>query len=331
MLIDRGWWVAAMERKKPIADRRRQQEWRASIDDMRHIVEHVSPLAWAGAEEEQRKDLPAAWTELVQAMRQDVREDAPELAEDLPEGVAVAWSFKVRRLRQMLEHLCVAIREDLGIPEDKTLGSMLLLLMAAGHLSRELYYGRRSERAGASDDEADITNFRVVGALRALSPRWDGPDLVKVRALAVAEYAVGVTKVLSDEEVEENAVALKEFGLTAAEEERHQKFARLSPLLDGVAARAFLAQVDERFSRLDPLVVMEEFAEAEATRGGKTDGGQGRVGPARALARLALMCGAFDVGQGDDEGFDQAVDRVRGSLLMARSRIRSAVREFLVD
>jgi hypothetical protein len=321
-----------MEPKRPTADRIRQQEWRAHVEEMRHLVENVSPQIFKDSAKARRADVPVEWAAMVASMRADVRASADR--DELEEGVPVAdrrgyhWSSKLSRVADMIEYLLAVVRADLEMEEGvETLASMVLLHKAFVELEIELQEG--GSKNGRED--RDEHRYRVLGALRSLTHQFDSPDLLRLRALVAGECAARFTQVPTDAEVEERLAAIQAEDPQTEEEREHSRefMCVTGPVMNGVMARSWLAEVDSKFATLDPLVVMEEFAEAEAKgQGGRSGAGDGIVGPARAVARLALMCGGLGAVQRNGEGFDEAVDRVRAALLTSRSRIRAVLRDF---
>lgn len=319
---------------RPTRDRERQEEWRARIPELRRLVEDVAPKMWDDAHARRAEVVPQQWVELVTAMQADVHAEASKRAMDsTDDGDATEderrgyhWSFKIGRVADMLEYLARTIRDDLGFEEHEhsTLASMVLLNKAVLHLNLELQDG------GSKDgrEDRDENRYRVLEALKALTPRFDDVHMKRLRALQVAESSVKMTRIPTDVDLDDDVERFR--GYDGIDLERHRDFMKHDqPALNGVLARSWLVEVDEAFEKLDPLMVLEEFGEARAQAGGgKADGGDGRVGPVRALARLAVTCGALGYAQRDDEDFDGAVDRARGNLLMARSRIRKELRAF---
>jgi hypothetical protein len=237
------------------------------------------------------------------------------------------WTWKVMRVGDMLEHLTRTIREDLGFDDGATLASIVLLRKAALYLQLELQDG------GTKDGRHDRleNRYRVQRALEALAPPFDDVQLMRLRALQVAESSARMTRIPDDSDVDERLGRIADLeGLRPGEAERYRNFMLVDqPAVSAVMARSELMAIDDRFAALDPLVVMEEFSDAAAeANGGRLAGGEGRTGPARALARLCVMSGALDLEQKDGEDFDAATERARGALLTARSRIRKAVRGF---
>lgn len=309
-----------------------QQRWRERLPELHRIVEDVSPRIWESAQEDRKRKVPAEWEAMVSAMRQEVHAEAFAATSHVEavtdeERRGYHWSWKVMRVADMLEHLVRTIREDIGFEDHATLGSMLLLQQAALHLQVELQDG------GTEDGREDRleNRYRVQQALRALAPRFDDVQMLRLRALQVADSAARHTSLPDDADIERRLRSIREESPDSPGDlERHREWMMVDqPPLAGVMARASLSEVDPRFGQLDPLVVLEEFAEASGeTSGGRAEGGEGRTGPARALARLAVMCGALDFEQRDGEDFDAAAERARSGLLTARSRIRRVVREF---
>lgn len=329
---------------KTSRDRARQGDWRAYEPDVRDVVERVMPRAFEMAEEQRQLNLPAPWKDLVDQMAAEVRDKVanPEAwrsevsaAQPTNAKLASEWSLRFIRLSDVLEYLLRTIRHDIGCPEGvETLTSMALMEGALRHLMMEL--GHIGSAEGRADE--DENRYRVFRALMILHPRFDDARLKRFRALRVAEQSVRYSVLLNDTEVEESVERMRQHHLRdlpgapwgAEEDELQRKWFRVElPMQRAVLARNELANVDARFGELDALLVLEEFAAASLkSKGGKTDGGDGITGPARALARLALTCGALDYAQAADETFDDAVERVRTNLLVTRSRIRAELRAF---
>ncbi len=321
-----------MESKRPTADRARQQKWRDQVGEIEYLVHEVSPRIFEDNARDRLAELPPEWIALVASMRADVHAETDR--EKQTEGVTLAerrgyqWNYKVGRVADLVRHLLQTIAADIDLGEDQVLATMVLVHKAFFQLKLELQdLGTREGR-----DDRDEQRYRVLGALRSLTRHFDGPDLLRLRALVAGENAARFTiPPPSDEEVEQRLEEIEQHGpLTEAEREHDREFMAIkAPVLNGVVSRSWLMEVDPRFGTLDPLVVMEEFAEAQAkARGGRNGGGEPRTGPARAVARLALMCGALDAAQREGEDFDQATERLRGALLNSRSRIRATMREF---
>lgn len=313
-------------------DRARQAEWRARVPEARRIVEDMSPRLFEAAEERRLASLPEAWTRLVESMQQKVHADADKAARESSDDLPIEqrrgyyWGCQLLHVADMMEFLLRKVREDIGL-HDATLASMALARHALLSVQIELQDG------GSKDgrDDGEEQQYRVRNALRALVRHFDDVHLRRFRAVAVAEFASKTIHIPGDEEVEARLRDSQGPGSLPDEEvARHREHMRVDgPVVNGVFVRSLLSEVDERFGSLDPLVVLEEFSEAEAkTRGGRTDGGEGRTGPVRALAGLAVRCGALDYGAHDGESFDDAVERARSNLLVTRSRIRKSMREF---
>lgn len=275
--------------------------------------------------------MPEAWKALVSAMQAEVHAEAAKDDEDgrsLNERRGYYWSFRVGRVGDMLDYLMRAIRGDLGFEEGATLASMLLVQSSIERLDIELQDGGTEE----GRDDGEENRYRVNHALRALTPKLDDITLLRFRALQVAEFAARWNQIPpTDEQVEASVVDLRQEQLVRSETEaeRHRTFLKVDkPALGAVFTRSLLAEIDARFDTLDPLVVFEEFSEAETATGGKLEGGDGKIGPVRAVARLAVMCGALEYRQEPGEDFDSAVNRARSNLLVTRSRIRKELRSF---
>ncbi len=230
----------------------------------------------------------------------------------------------MRAVADMFRYLMRTISQDIELTKGETLASFALTINALGHMMVEL-------RDGCDDDAPLEPQYRVIRALEAMSPQFDDDQLRRVRALFAAEGASERTRIPTDEEVEKHVAALKKVDPQRDDDSARQWFGDTLPVLDGVLARCSLASIDERFGELDPLILIEEFGEASANgSGGRTEAGEGRIGPATALARLSLRCGALGFRQNEDEDFDAAVDRVRRTLLMSRSRVRKTIATFAI-
>lgn len=320
-------------KSKPTRDRARQEEWRSRVPEARRIVEDVAPAIWDDAAASRIEKVPEPWKELVNAMRAEVCREADRearercLSEDekVEELRGYYWAFKVGRVGDMLQYLLRSIRQDIGFEEGATLASMVLLEKAILQVDLELQDGGSKGRR----EDRDENRHRVLEALKALTPRFDDVHMLRLRALQVAESSVKMTRIRSDDDIEESVRALAELDDTI-DPDRHRDYIKHEqPAMLGVLARSWLVEVDEAFANLDPLIVLEEFAEAQTNaRGGKVVGGDGRIGSVRAVARLAVMCGALGFQQQDGEDFDAAVDRARANLLMTRSRFRKVLRAF---
>lgn len=317
---------------KATSSRQRQQQWRDRIPEVRRVVEDVAPRMWESACEDQEKNVPDAWKALVQSMRDEVHLEARAAdyhEEDMTpdERLGYHWNWKIGRVANMLRYLTQVIRDDLGFDDGATLASIVLLDKAMLHLQLELQDGGTK---GGREDRLE-NRYRVQEALKALMPHFDDVQMRRLRALQHAEPAATLTDIPTEADVEEHVRRVQDGrSLDPEEAERHRDwFAVDHPVMSGVMVRSWLSEVDERFASLDPLVVLEEFAEARAeNEGGRIEGGDGRTGPVRALARLSVMCGALDFEQKEGEDFDSAVERARGNLLVTRSRFRKAIRAF---
>jgi hypothetical protein len=313
--------------KRPSHDSRRREQWRQEIPNLQRLVEEVSPAAFAAAAERRVENIPAAWKALVDGMQKEVHERA-ETAEwnaamSVESRRGYQWYAMIMRVGDMIEHLLRMVRADLGMKEgEEALATMILVKKSLLHLQVELQDGGTED--GREDSEEN--RVRVFKALMALNSRFDDIHLRRLRAMQVAENAARRTRIPSEDEVKASTEVHRD--TREFDADRHRKWMeQTGPAMDAVLTRSWLAAVDEKFKQLDPLVVLEEFHDAEAApRGGKADGGEGRTGAVRALARLALMCGALEAEQEPDEEFDEAVDRVRATLLVSRSRIRKFLR-----
>jgi hypothetical protein len=209
---------------------------------------------------------------------------------------------------------------------------MALVNRGLDQLHLELQHG------GTCDgrDDAEENAVRVYRALRTLTPRFDDVLLRRLRALRVVESCAPGIRILDDGEVEASVERMRAHvnnegrAFDVEDEEKQRKWFRSElPMMKTLHARSMLAECDESFAKLDPLIALEELAEVgPGAKGGKTDGGEAKTGPARALARLALRCGALEYTQAETETFDDAVDRVRRNLHTTRSRLRDELHSF---
>lgn len=311
--------------------RSRQRAWRERIPELRHVVEELSPAIWRLTREDQKKQIPAQWKDLVASLRAEVltKAESPQVE---PQTTAnqrrgYEWSWKLRIVDDMLDHLMQTICTDIGFDDGAVLGSMALLRRSMLHLQLELQDG------GSSRPREDTleNQYRVQQALMALNNHFDDVQMRRLRALQLAGPAAQVTRIPDEQDVETRLQAISEHqSLDAETEQKHRDSMYIDqPALSGVMVRSWLVEVDERFGSLDPLIIMEEFAEARAdSDGGRIDGGEACTGPVRALARLAVLSGALDYAQKGGEDFDAAVDRARRNLISTRSRVKQAVQAF---
>lgn len=305
--------------------REQRDRWRSELSEVHYVLEELSPRLLASAHERSVDGVPQEWKNLVQRMQNEVHAKAAESRDGtLEERRGYAWSTCVGRVGDMVEYLFRAIRDDIGMEGTQTIASMMLATRALLYVDLELQDGGSEE--GREDSEEN--RYRTTEALKVLVRRFDDVHLRRLRALQVAETAARTTSIPTQQEIDRAVRALDE--LDDVDIDKHRAFlADTQPALMGAMARHWLGEIDSAFLSLDPLVVLEEFAEAASDgRGGKAERGEGRVGPVRALARLAVMSGALGCSQNEGEGFDAAVDRARNALLMSRSRIRKAIRAF---
>jgi hypothetical protein len=309
------------------------KKWRAELPEITHLVEEVAPRMFQDNRDDRRATMvPEEWKQLVVTMRKRVHEKrdnsafTDESEESIAERLGSRWSWEIDRVSDMIEYLCEEILHDIGIDDGATLGSMILVRKAFLALLIELQDGGTKH----GRDDGEEYQFRVLGALKALTPRFDDISFRRFRALARAEISSAWSRpLMSDAELDKRVEEMSHLAPETEPDRQRDWFTVTQPVMSGVQARAWLAEVDERFASLDPLECYEEFADAfNSTKGGKVDGGDGRIGPARALARLAIRCGALEFEQGADEDFDTAVERARGNLLVTRSRIRKTLRSF---
>lgn len=311
--------------------REQQQRWREELPRLRDLVERVSPAMLSDAGSKHKYNGPTEWADLVLSMQREVHAKAESREvfeeESIEQRRGYEWSWKVAHVAHMLEHLIETIRKDLGFEDSATLASMALVKRAMFQMELELREGGTTEGRGDGLEH----QYRVQQALQALTSCFDDVQLRRLRALQYATSCARYSEIPDAATVERHVNQMKELEQTDDEaDDRHREWFRdTMPALSGVMARSWLAEVDERFATLDPLIMLEEFAQAEPEEeGGRAEGGEGRIGPVRALARLAVMCGALGLEQRPDEGFDTAVERARNNLLVTRSRIRKLVREF---
>jgi len=300
--------------------RQQREEWRTAVAEQQHIQREVSPRILNDTFEDRLKRVPDDWKAFVADLQKRVRASPKKGRE---------WSLTLIQVGDMLEHLLRAIRGDLGLKEgEESLASMLLLMKAFHQLKVELRDGN------ADDADTDEDRWRVYTALRVLTPRYDDVQLRRMRAMKTAGYGARWMKVPTEAEaeasVEKSRQLAKDEGYTHFDEDHQRRWFRSQlPAIHATLVHEDLREIDERFAELDPLVVMEEFSDACGdARGGRSAGGDGQVGPIRALARLAVMCGALEFKQAENEEFDVAVERARTSLLVTRSRIRKVLRGF---
>jgi len=318
-----------MTAKKPNQNPSRQQEWRARIPQLQELVEETAPRLYDKAHEARFDQVPEEWRVLVDAMAADVRAKASarDWQRDLSDTARLGyeWSWKVSSVSDMIDYLMRAVRDDLGFKASETLASMLLVSKAFLQLSLELQDGGTAE----GREDAEENRYRVLHAMKALTERFDDVGLRRFRALQVAEVNARRTHIPTDADVEARVECLRKLEPALDDDAHRSSIAIDQPVASALLSRQMLAEVDERFHALDPLVILEEFAEADGARsGGRSSGGDGRLGPARALARLAIMCGALDFEQREGESFDDAVERARQVLLTNRSRLRKEIRGF---
>lgn len=325
---------------KSSRDRARQEEWRACEPDLRAVIEVEAPRQWSQADEGRLDRLPLEWRERLDSLAAEVRREAedPESwradADDVTR-FAHGWSAKVRVMADVLGYLQRQIRQDIGCSEgSETLSSMALVEMAMRHLRLEL--GHIGSTEGREDEEEN--RCRVFRALTMLNSRFDDLQMRRFRALRAAEIAVEYAVPLDDASIDESVARVRQLHLEeypgepfdGEVEERQRRWFRVElPMQRSIMARCDLARTDDRFAGLDALLVLEELTAARANeKGGRAIGGDGKTGPARALARLALTCGALDYAQSEQETFDDAVERVRSNLLVTRSRLRGELRDY---
>lgn len=310
------------------------------------LVEDQVPALLAAASRTLLEDISPRWREAISEVRANVLKDAEADAADEAEwfrheGIAAEaasspehfrvtrWAMALVRIRGVLSLLFDYVGQDIGLAEGESLTAMTLVLLAVNQLEWTL------TNIGGADPELDPgevgvqeeQQYRLRKALDALDRRRDDIHLRRFRAMHVAEScAVYTPDVVSPAEVESMLRQMRDDGEFSDEEDEARERDVLSTdryVLAAAQARAWLAEVDERFATLSPEAVLQEFAEVEPfPRGGRGNDGEGRAGPLRALARLALLSGALEYRQRDGETFDDAVERVRGNLLVTRSRLR---------
>jgi hypothetical protein len=319
--------------------RQRQIEWRASVLRLTPIMERAgrrlskAQLAQSGA-------TPTAWQGWVDALAAEVRAKAAAPKSfnadlSLEERLGYEWSSKVHEVGRCLEYMMGLIRSNIGMNEGaETLASMALVQGAIAKLAKELHNGGTKH----GDEDWEEQEYRVHRALHALNPRFDEIGLRRVRALRIAEWYCANIEILDDAEVEESIEELRRVDRSEGllfdkdEDERNRNWFRAElPMMKALLARSSLAEVDGAFADLDPLVVLEELAEARSgLKGGKSDTGEGKTGAARALARLALMCGALEYVPREGEAFDDATERARKNLHTTRARLREESRSLFL-
>ena len=321
----------------PSRERRRQQEWRECAPELAHLVDEVAPRIWEDPQSDRVGDIPDDWRALFDALAVTVRTKAehPEFSAERPLGVRLGyeWCWAISHVKRYLGYMMRLIRADIGLKEgSETLASMALLNRGLELLHLELQHG------GTCDgrDDAEENAVRVYRALRTLTPRFDDVSLRRLRALRIVESCAPGIRILEGGEVEASVERMRTHAsgegraFDLEDEEAQRKWFRSElPVMKTLNARNMLAECDESFAKLDPLIVLEELAEASTgAKGGRADGGEAKTGPARALARLALRCGALEYTQAETETFDDAVDRVRRNLHTTRSRLRDELHSF---
>jgi hypothetical protein len=294
------------------------QRWRQTLPEIEQVNESFS-LALQDSTIERIGKVPAWWKKRIRQMKTNVHAQAlvePDDPRSITEHRSDHWGWEIFHLRDMINYLLREICIDLEAPEGGRLASMILVERALGTLFIEL----QSQGSLNGRDDEEENAYRVHRALQALSPDFDDIHLRRFRALDVAEFAARVTlPVFTERTPEEDEM----FEGGPIPDDIREMWTYRNPVINGVSVKGMLCRIDPAFQHLDPLVVFEEFSEAEPSSGGRTTGGDARVGPARALARLCIMCGALEATQHDDENFDQAVERFRNTLHVSRSRIRN--------
>lgn len=309
-------------------DRARQRQWRAKVPEARTLVEVVLPQLFDRARQEQKTDVPEEWRAVVSRMREIVHTNAKKDPDDnvsTEKKLGYEWSFAVGRVSTMLEHLTNSIQADIGLKQGESLASVILLKQAVQRLEREL---RDSGTEGSPGDSLE-DQYRLQEALKPLSTYFDDVQMQRLRALQIAEGEARFVHIPTPDEVAQRLDDIaQEMPLEPLE--KYRKDIEIDwPTKVAVMVHSSLTEVDEQFAVLDPLVVLEEFAEASnSSDDGRPNSGGARTGPVRALARLAVMCGALGFEQGDNEDFDNAAERARTTLLVTRSRIKKSIRAF---
>lgn len=314
-----------------------RREWSEALPEISESYERAQDMWDAHHRASDFGMVPEPWKVMVAEMRAKVLERAsdPDGATDEPDvdRRGAAWSSVVGiEVGRMMRYLARTILTDVGFGERENMHSNALLEEAVAAFASEL----ASPAIPENPDEGGEKFLRVSRALQQLIPRFDDIALLRYRALLVAEQAASHVSIPSEAEVQAHVARYREVlaetprpDMTLEEHDARSRAWMLTdaPLTSAMIAHDALGKVDPRFWQLDTLLVAQEFAEAQTSnRGGKTDTGDGRVGPVRALARLAVTCGALDFEQGPKEDFDRAVDRARGILITARSKIRAEIR-----
>ena len=322
----------------PGRDRRRRAELRECLPRVEHIVDELAPRILENSRADWLENIPSEWRAVFDAMADEVRAKVEADREydadlSLEERYGYEWSLRVPLVERCVGYMMRLIREQIGLKEGaETLASMILVNRALEQLHLELHDA--GTKAGREDAEENAV--RVYRAIRVLTPRFDDVALRRLRALRVVEGYAPDIFILDDAEVDAAVARMRghakdhgeDFGVE--EEARQRKWFRSElPMMKVLSARTTLAECDSAFAQLDPLVMLEELADAGVgLKGGRGDRGDGKTGPARALARLAVMCGALEYKAAPDETFDDAVDRVRANLHTTRSRLRDEMRGF---
>jgi len=302
--------------------------WRKTIPEAERMQEALPRMLQRG--DERRVDnVPQFWKDMVCSMRTQARAQAESATEELSElplevRRGVFWSRELLAVEDMLSYLTRTIRDELGCEDGETVPSLALLAEGMRHVRKELE-GPAEVLPMMGALEADVRMFR---ALQALSPHFDDRQLKRVRALHLAEVAASSVSVPTAEALD--SLVAEEGGDADDEVASRMRAEQLKMVaMRGVLFRGDLAGIDDAFGSLDPLVVMEEFSDATPEgAGGRAQNGAGRTGSARALASLAVSCCALGFEQRTEESFDEAVERARTGLLMARSRVRKWAQGF---
>ncbi len=316
-----------MRIKKPHYDPTFKQQWRAREPQFREFIEEAMPRMMQSFHESRFEWIEDEWRTLVAGMKSSVHEDRRAARGRFPEFARIGylWSEKISNVTDMIEYLFNAMRPDLGLSTGDTLASMLLVEQALDRLQRELSHHRDEDCPNGED----ANQYRIFRALEILTPEFDDLQLQRLRALETAEWSARRTYIPAGGEVTEPLHRSCKPPSHLDDKERRDFLMYGQPMAWALLTRQLLASIDARFKEVDPLLVLEELGEADAEGiGGRSSGGNGRLGPARALAVLAVRCGALGFRKRKGETFDQAVDRARQVLMTLRSRVRRQLRSF---
>jgi len=305
-----------------------QNEWRRKLPSLHNLVNRDAPRHFEAVANHRLENVSDSWKGIVASMKERVHRDLANADfhdEDTSKQHRRGWHWGsvLMDFCDMVEYLTREILDDIEMPQGETLASVALLNHATSCFRHEMHSG------GDEPTEHLVAWYRRQKALEAFTARLDSVLIRRVHALEKAEAAATITQIPSKAELDEAVKAFQRRWPDKDADSYREYLQTDSPALDGVLAKFFLSQIHERFEDLDPLVALEEFAEAKSSsKGGRASNGEGQTGATRALARVSVTCGALGFEQRADETFDDAVERARKSLLMARSTVLKMVKGF---